>query len=177
MVYGWRRQRAGGQHRSQQWLCHPACCPHGSLVSLVAQQQHGSWPQSTELLARRALGLLKSWGGGGSRRAEQRELILSLFIVICRGPQLGLGAGHMGAASSHPVRDHKKQGWGGGRETVLCQESQKCKAGRGEEAGACSRLFSSPPLQSNYSQQTPYTLIKMTATQEQVTYNCTYREL
>ncbi|KAI1231731.1 hypothetical protein IHE44_0007363 [Lamprotornis superbus] len=25
----------------------------------------------------------------------------------------------------------------------------------------------------NYSQQTPYTLIKMTATQEQVTYNCT----
>lgn len=63
-----------------------ACCPHGRLVSSVAQRQHKSWPQSTELLARRALGLLKSWSGGGSRRAEQRELILSLFIVVCWDP-------------------------------------------------------------------------------------------
>lgn len=46
-----------------------------------------------------------------------------------------------------------------------------------EEAGVCSGFFSTLPLQGNYSQQTPYTLIKMTATQEQVTYNCTYGEL
>lgn len=142
----------------------------GTAAARVLAPEHGAAGEEGSWTA-------QDWGGGGSRRAEQRELILSLFIVICRVPQLRLGAGHMGAASSHPVRDHKKQGWGEGRETVLCQESQKCKAGRGEEAGACSRLFSSPPLQSNYSQQTPYTLIKMTATQEQVTYNCTYREL
>lgn len=80
--------------------------------------------------------------------------------------------GVLGAATVCPQSHGHGDRDGGG----LCWGSL-CPAGLGEEAGAVWAFLPPLPVRGNYSRQTPCTLIKMIATQEQVTYNCTQGEL